>query len=74
MTPLSNDDLFEVATLVYRRWADEFDKLKAVRREKNDGSTDWEEFHIERLNNATEAVTKWRGILDRITPLVKMEV
>jgi len=71
---LSNDDLFEVATLVYRRWSEEYDALKKVRRETNDGSPDWEQFHIARLESAAAATNKWRGILDRITPLVKMEV
>lgn len=67
MATITDEDLFEVSTLVYRRWADEYDLLKKVKVERDDGQPDWAEMHVVRLKNHTEREAKWKALLTRIT-------
>lgn len=57
---ISDDLMFEVCSLVHRRWSIAFDALKAVMNERNDGSTDWKMLHEERLNRAVEDERAWK--------------
>lgn len=68
---ISNADLFELASLVYKRWAQAYDDLKKVKEEKPDYKLepDWDQFHELRLKNGTEEEAKWRAFRDRITIL-----
>lgn len=67
MATISDEDMLEIATLVYRRWAEEFFLLKAVKIEKNDGSDpDWEEMHNARLTNHEMAFAKWDALYKRV--------
>lgn len=70
MPEVSIDDLFEAITLVYRRWAEEYALLKKTKKEKDDGSTDWLQFHNIRLVNHTKAERKWKSLLERLTALL----
>lgn len=68
MGTLDDHDMFEVTTLVYSRWASEYDLLKQVKGEKDDGSDpDFELMHKARLENHTKAEAKWKALLDRCT-------
>lgn len=58
-------DLYEMVSLVYRQWASEFDALKKVRQEKDDGSKDWADFHRERMRRHVMEEAKWKNLLDR---------
>jgi len=60
MTPA---DLFEITALVYNRWAQEFELLKQVKSETDDGSADWAEFHAARLESHSRAEAKWKALL-----------
>jgi len=61
---MSRAFLVEGLQLIYNRWATEFDALKAVKSEKDDGSKDWNEFHAERLRRQTEQEAVWRALKD----------
>lgn len=56
---ITPDLLFEACALVYSRWSKEYEILRAVRLEKNDGSKDWPLFHAARLKAATESEALW---------------
>jgi len=60
MTP-SEEWWFEAC---YSRWSREFDALKKVKEEKNDGSKDWEQFHAARLAHHTAEEAKWAALKD----------
>lgn len=65
---LSNEDLFEATSLIYRRWAEEYDLLKRVKNEKDDGSDpDYKQMHQHRLKHHTETEAKWKAFLSRMT-------
>lgn len=66
MPEITNDDLFEATSLVYRQWAECYDALKLVKAEEDDGSDDWAEFHKARLENAIASEAKWRGLKERM--------
>lgn len=57
---------FEAMTLIYREWAKAYDDMKLVKDEKNDGSTDWELFHTEKLKNSRARLDKWKALLDEM--------
>lgn len=67
MPQITDSDLFEATSLVYSRWAQEFDTLKRVKAETDDGSEDWADFHALRLQNATATEAKWKALLQRLT-------
>lgn len=54
--------LFEACSLIYSRWSSEYDLLKSVKAEKDDGSEDWAPLHALRLKNHTEAESKWNKL------------
>lgn len=51
MGQLNDNDMFEVTSLVYRRWATAYDTLKAVKEEKPNYKLepDWDALHKLRL-------------------------
>jgi len=59
----------ECASLIWRKWAEACDNLKAVKSEKNDGSKDWLQFHMTRLRQAVNEEAKFKAFLDEIKPL-----
>jgi len=67
MPNISDADAFECTSLVYNRWAQEYDLLKKVKAEVNDGSPDWEQFHALRLKGHTAEEAKWKALLQRMT-------
>lgn len=67
---VSDHDLFDLSALVYSRWAAEYDLLKQVKAETDDGSDpDWKEFHAVRLENHTKIEAKWKALLQRMTAI-----
>jgi hypothetical protein len=62
---LSDQDVVDIAGLVYSKWAESFELLTAVKTEQNDGSSDWQAFHEERLERAMETESKWLGVKNR---------
>lgn len=61
---LTDDLMFEVCTLVHKKWCEAYDTLKVVTSERNDGSQDWKEFHLERVSRAVECERKWKRRMD----------
>lgn len=66
MPLITSADLFECTALAYRKWAEAYDNLKAVKAEKDDGSLDWKLFHAERLKNNGAAEASAKALLDRL--------
>lgn len=65
---ISDHDLFELSSLVYKRWSEEYDLLKQVKAETNDGSDpDYDLMHAARLNHHTNAEAVWDSFLKRMT-------
>lgn len=56
---VTRDFLFEACALAYSRWSAEYDLLKQVKAEKDDGQPDYARLHAIRLKNHTETVAKW---------------
>lgn len=70
MPQISDEDAFECAALVYSKWAQEYDLLKKVKNETNDGrDPDYEEMHKVRLANHTATEAKWKALLTRMTAI-----
>lgn len=68
MIDLSAEARLEIVQLVYRRWAEEFDLLKRVKKEKPDGEPDWLLMHETRLRHHTASEKKWKDILEEVKP------
>lgn len=68
---VNDADLFEITALIYNRWTMEYDSLKAVKAETDDGEPDWAAFHEHRLKQAMASEAKWKGILNRFKVNVK---
>lgn len=69
MPSLSQELTNICASLIYRKWSEAYDNLKAVKGEKDDGSADFALFHEERLKRANNELANWKKHLDEITPL-----
>jgi len=52
---VSDEDICDIATLVNGAWSAAAYALQEVKRERDDGSSDWAAFHVERLRRAEEA-------------------
>ena len=75
MPQISDEDLFNCAALVYSRWSSEYDALKRVKAERDDGSPDWSDFHETRLKHHTQMESEWRALKERlISQLPKQEL
>lgn len=61
---LDKQQKWEVMCAVYDKWSKASDTLIQVKRERNDGSPDWDLFHNDRLSNATTQENKWKMILE----------
>lgn len=59
---VSKDFLFETCALAHSRWSQEYDLMKKVKAETNDGSKDWEAFHAMRISNHTATLEKWNKL------------
>lgn len=71
---MSDELLDECQKLLYSAWATAFDNHTHVKAEKNDGSADWEDFHLMRLNNAKEdeaTLQKLLKELNAVAPLTR---
>lgn len=70
MATISDQDLWEVAGLVQRKWSEAFDNLKHCREETWDKQTcpkaDWPLFQRERLRNTEKEFRKWDELRKRI--------
>ena len=67
---ISDHDLFELSTLVYKRWAEEYDLLKKVKAETDDGTDpDYELMHETRLGNHAQKEAYWKAFLKRMTDI-----
>lgn len=66
--------MFEACSLVYSRWTKEYDLLKAVRKEVNDGSKDWQAFHDHRVKYQIGTEAKWRKLSDEAAELSSLVV
>lgn len=66
---IEQDVLDEIINQVYRRWCDEFDLMKKVKAETNDGSPDWQLFHDARIKNSTATLAKWNDLRLKLSPL-----
>ncbi len=64
---LNDQDGFEIAALTYSRWCNEYDLLKAVKAETDDGEEDWAALHAIRLQNHTAAEAKWKAMVKLFT-------
>jgi hypothetical protein len=71
---VSREFLFEACALVYSKWTKAYDALKAERKATDDGSTDWAEFHGERLANANKDEAKLRKLVDEAGPLSALAI
>lgn len=69
---INPDLLFEMAALVYHRWSQEYDLLKQVKAEKDDGSPDWAAFHKRRLAHHTTAEAVWAARKDEASKLIRI--
>ncbi len=71
MPAISDQDAFDCASLVYSKWAEAWDNLKAVKVEKPDYKLepDWDLMHQVRLENATKAEARWKEFLQRMTAI-----
>jgi len=67
--PISDDLMFEICSLVHKRWSEAFDALKVVTSERSDGTSDWKAFHEERVKRATECERIWKRRLDEAATL-----
>jgi hypothetical protein len=61
----------ECVALLYSKWAQAYDDLKAVKNEQNDGSQDWPLFHAERLRRNTASEAKAKLLLEQLTSAIK---
>lgn len=57
-----------LTSLAYNAWASAYDTVKAVQNEEDDGSTDWQGFHEERMKNARLAMIVADRVLKSIMP------
>lgn len=51
---MSNDLLYHLSGLAYNTWFHAYKTLKEVKKETNDNSPDWAEFHKSKLEAATK--------------------
>lgn len=69
---ISDELLDECQKLIYRKWAEAHDNLKAVKAETNDGTPDWNRFHAHRLSFAINDLARYKSLLDEINPLAPL--
>jgi hypothetical protein len=64
---MNDEQVFEVAVLIRRRWAEAFNADKLIKDEKNDGSPDWALFHLDRVAYCKKDLQVWSDILNAFT-------
>ena len=69
MVDVSDEYLHEAQGLIYRQWTIAFDNHKAVKAEKDDGTKDWQQFHVIRLETATKELAKWTRLKNESIPI-----
>lgn len=52
---MNDEDIWTISGILYSKWVEADNNMKAVKAETNDGSPDWEEFHNVRTVNARNA-------------------
>jgi hypothetical protein len=71
---ITDDDLFTVATLVYREWSKAFDNKKACENEKWDKricpKEDWPQFKAYRKSHANKEFLKWDCLQARLVAVM----
>lgn len=60
---------FEACGLIYRKWSEAFDNLKAEQNAKDDGTPDWDEFHQHRLEAAKKEEARLKSLVDEAAPI-----
>lgn len=71
---MTKELLFTCQHLIYGEWSKAYDNMKMVRDEKDDGTTDWELFHAERLKNNGAALKKWETLKAEAVSLMPVTV
>ena len=61
---MTDQEVFEIASILHSRWADADQLLKQVQAETDDGSVDWAEFHELRLHSQMAACRKAQHLSD----------
>lgn len=61
---LSRATVNDILMLLYRAWTNAYDARKIVHAMRNDGSSDWALFQVERIKNANAEENATKKVLD----------
>jgi len=59
---VNEQEIMDIASLIYGKWSETMDSLDHVKKETDDGSPDWNEFHEIRLAATIADEKKWFSI------------
>ena len=68
---VSKEFALEASGLIYRKWSEAFDNLKACKAEKPDykRDPDWDLMHAIRLENGEKELARLKKLVDEAAPL-----
>jgi hypothetical protein len=59
---MNDQQIWEVYTILHHNYTVAWTNMQIIREERNDGSTDWEDFHKVRLDHATLKVEELNAL------------
>jgi hypothetical protein len=62
---VNQQDIVDIAQLIYNRWSEAASLLDHAKKETDDGSPDWQEFHEYRVESAKAEEWKWNDLKNR---------